>query len=51
MTTILILILMILIILMICFLYIKNKIESFSQKWFGTKDLLEGIHKQKVEIQ
>lgn len=51
MTTILTLILMILMLLMICFLYVKNKIESFSQKWFGTKDLLEGVHKQKIEMQ
>ncbi|MBO5143525.1 MAG: zinc ribbon domain-containing protein [Clostridia bacterium] len=49
MTTIiiLVLILIILITLIVCFLYVKNKIENFSRKWFGTKDFFEGLNKQK----
>ena len=51
MTTILVLILIILLILIGCFIYIKTKIENFSQKWFGTKDFFEGINKQKIEME
>ena len=47
----LILVLIILLIIIGCCIYVKAKIENFSQKWFGTKDLLEGINKQKLEIE
>lgn len=48
---ILVLILIILITLIICFVYIKNKVENFSRKWFGTKDFFEGINKRKIEME
>jgi len=51
MALILILILIILIIIIACFLYVKRKVENISRKWFGTKDFLEGIRKQKIEME
>lgn len=50
MTVALILILIILLIIIVCFIYIKTKVERFSQKWFGTKDFFEGINKRKLEM-
>lgn len=50
MTTILILILIILLILIGCFIYLKVKITNLSQRWFGTKDLFEGINKRRLEM-
>ena len=50
MTVALILILIILLIIIGCFIYIKTKVERFSQKWFGTKDFFEGINKRKLEM-
>lgn len=44
---ILVLILIILITLIVCFFYVKNKVERFSRKWFGTKDFFAGLDKQK----
>ncbi len=48
---ILVLILIILITLIVCFVYIKNRVENFSRRWFGTKDFFEGINKRKVEME
>lgn len=51
MTVILILVLLILLVLLIGFIYIKTKIQKFSQKWFGTRDIFEGINSQKMKFQ
>jgi len=48
---VLVLILIILLIGIICFVYLKTSLERFSQKWFGTKDFLEGINNQKAQME
>ena len=48
---ILVLILLILITIIGFYIHIKKKIESYSVMWFGTKNLLEGINKQKIEFE
>lgn len=50
MIVILVLILIILLIFIIGFIYIKTSVESFSRKWFGTKDFFEGINKQRMQL-
>ena len=47
---ILVLILIILITIIACFIYVKNIIERFSVKCFGTKDFIDGINKRKIEL-
>jgi hypothetical protein len=47
----LVLILIILLTIIFCFLYIKNKASAFSETWFGTSDLFEGLKQQKQELE
>ncbi len=47
---ILVLILIILLIIVFGYLYIRKRLSAISSTWFGTSDFLEGLKKQKQEL-